>query len=84
MGFVRSMLLVTAGAAIGGALLIAHRVSQETGKNIVESFSEVPAESQKLFTEVREKAQEAYSRGREAYQQKQADMEQHLQGGSQL
>jgi outer membrane murein-binding lipoprotein Lpp len=84
MGCVRSLLLLTAGAAIGGALLIAHRVSEETGKNVVESFSDVPAETQKLFNDVRARAQEAYSRGREACQQKQAEMEQRLQDGSQL
>lgn len=78
MGLLRSSVLLIAGAAAGGALLLAHRVSQETGKGLKESFAEVPGEAQKLFVDLRGRADEAIARGREAYQQKQAEMEEHL------
>ena len=53
MGMIRSSILVAAGAALGGSLLLAHRVSQETGKSLMESFADVPAEAQKLFGDLR-------------------------------
>jgi len=71
----RSLFMLAAGAALGGAVLIAYRVSQETGKSMTESFSDVPAEAQRIFTDLRSRAEEAVSRGREAYQEKQAAME---------
>jgi len=80
MGLISSSILVAAGAALGGGLLLAHRVSQETGKSFTESFADVPAEAQKLFEDVRSRADGAVARGREAYQQKQTEMEEHLRG----
>jgi len=78
MGFIRSSVLLLAGAAAGGALLIAHRVSQETGKGLTESFADVPGEAQRLFTDLRGRADEAIARGRDAYHEKQAEMEENL------
>lgn len=83
MGLIRSSVLIGVGAAVGGALLIAHRVSQETGKNITDSFAEVPNEACKLFHEVGAKVEEAIAKGRDAYQQKQAEMEEHMRGTTQ-
>lgn len=83
MGLVRSSILIAAGAALGGGLLLAHRVSQETGKGLVESFADVPGEAQKLCEDLRARADDALSRGREAYQEKQAEMEEHLRGTTQ-
>jgi hypothetical protein len=82
MGLIRSSILVAAGAALGGGLLLAHRVSQETGKSLAESLAEVPSEAQKLFGELRTRADGALARGRDAYQQKQAEMEEHMRGTS--
>jgi len=79
----RSLFILAAGAAIGGAVLIAYRVSQETGKSLPEAFSDVPAEAQRLFADLRGRANQAVERGREAYQEKQADMEEHLRGAGQ-
>lgn len=76
----RSILILTAGAAIGAALLIAHRVSQETGKSMSESFADVPDEARRLFDEVKDRAENAVERGRQAYQQKQAEMDEYLGG----
>lgn len=75
MGLIRSSILVAAGIAIGGGLLLAHRVSQESGKSLTEAFADVPGEAQKLVTDIRSRADEAVTKGREAYQQKQAEVE---------
>jgi hypothetical protein len=84
MGVCRSLLVLAAGAAIGGALLLAYRVSQETGKSLPEAFADVPAEAQRLFEGLRERADQAMERGREAYQDKQADIDEHLEDATQL
>ncbi len=74
MGTFRSLFILAAGAAIGGAALIAYRVSQETGKPFQEALSDVPAEAQALFADLRGKASEAIQRGREMYADKQEEM----------
>jgi len=79
MGCIRSTILLSAGVAIGGTLYLAHRVSQETGKNIKDSFLDVPTEAQKLFVDVKDRAEEAVAKGREAYQQRQAEVQEQLQ-----
>lgn len=78
MGLIRSSLLVLTGAAAGAALLLAHRVSQETGKGLTESFADVPSEAQRLLGDLRGRADEAVTRGRAAYQEKQAEIEEQL------
>lgn len=83
MGLIRSSILVAFGAAVGGGLLLAHRVSRETGKSLVESFADVPAEAQRLFEDVRTRADDAISRGREAYQEKQTEMDEQQRGVTQ-
>lgn len=79
---VRTVLLLAAGAAIGAALLIAHRVSQETGKSMPEAFADVPSEARRIFEEVKQRAEMAVERGRQAYQEKQSDIDQHMSGVS--
>jgi hypothetical protein len=81
MGGIRSGLVLVTGVAIGGALVIAHRVSQETGKSMAESFADVPGEVQRMFEELKERVEDAVDRGREAYGEKQAEMESYLSGG---
>jgi ElaB/YqjD/DUF883 family membrane-anchored ribosome-binding protein len=83
MGVFRSLLVLTVGAAIGGAVLLAYRVSQESGKSLMESWADVPGEAQRLFSDVRGRAEEALERGREAYQSKQTEIVEHLQGAAQ-
>jgi hypothetical protein len=77
----RSFFILLTGVAIGGALVIAHRVSQETGKSFPESFAAVPGEAQQIFEDLRGRAHEAVDRGRQAYEEKQAEMETFLSGG---
>ena len=80
MGVCRSLFVLAVGAAVGGAVLLAYRVSQETGKSLPEAFADIPAEAQKLFADLRVRADEAVKRGREAYHEKQAEMEEHHRG----
>jgi hypothetical protein len=74
MGTFRSLFVLAAGAAIGGAALIAYRISQETGKPFQEALADVPAEAQVLFNDLRAKAADAIQRGREMYEDKQEEM----------
>lgn len=80
MGSVRSLVILVAGAAIGGAALMAYRISQETGKPFQEAFSDVPAEAQRLFADVKARAAEAVDHGRSAYEEEQDDIRQRLEG----
>jgi hypothetical protein len=77
----RACLVLATGIAIGGALVIAHRVSEETGKGLAEAFADVPGEAQRILEDVRVRAEEAVDRARQAYDQKQADMEAFLGRG---
>lgn len=74
----RTVLLLAAGAAIGAAVLIAHRVAQETGKSMPEAFADVPGEAKRIFEELKERAEGAVERGRQAYQQKQSEIDAHM------
>lgn len=78
MGTLRSLLILAAGAIIGSAVFIAYRVSQETGKPLLESFADVPAEMQRLTQDLRVRACEAVERGREIYLEKQQEMDEQL------
>lgn len=79
MGTFRSLFILAAGAAIGGAALIAYRVSQETGKSFQEALADVPAEAQVLYSELKSRATEAIQRGREMYADKQEEMADDMQ-----
>jgi hypothetical protein len=81
MGAFRSFVILATGVAIGGALVIAHRISEDSGKSMTEAFAEVPDEAQRLFTDMKARAEESVTRARQAYEQKQAEMEAYLHGG---
>ncbi len=83
MGVCRSLFVHSIGAVVGGALFLAYKVSQESGKSFSEALVDVPGEAQRLFSDVRGRAEEAFERGREAYQAKQTEMAEHLQGTEQ-
>jgi hypothetical protein len=78
MGTFRSLFILAAGAAIGGAALIAYRISQETGKPFQEAISDVPGEAQRLFTDLKSRATDAVGRGREMYLDKQDAIDEQL------
>lgn len=63
MGAVRSFAVLTAGAAMGAAAVIAHRIMQETGKPLQEAVTDVPAELEKLYTELKAKTLEFMQTG---------------------
>ena len=42
MGTFRSLIVLAAGAAIGGAALLAYQISRETGKPLQEAFTDIP------------------------------------------
>jgi hypothetical protein len=83
MGTFRSLFILAAGVAIGGAVLIAYRISQETGKPLQEAFSDVPAEAQRLFSDMRNRATDAIDRGRDMYLEKQEEIAEQLQENTQ-
>lgn len=58
--------------------MIAYRISQESGKPFQEALSDVPAEAQRLFADLRGRANDAVERGREMYMEKQQEMEEQL------
>jgi gas vesicle protein len=78
MGSFKSLFVLLAGAAIGGAALIAYRISQETGKPFQEALSDVPGEAQRMFADLKGRATEAVERGREMYVDKQEEVEELL------
>ncbi|NLE10083.1 MAG: hypothetical protein GX630_01145 [Actinobacteria bacterium] len=80
MGTVRSLLILTAGAAIGGAALIAYRISEETGKPLLEAMYDIPAEAQRVVADVKTRATEAIDRGRSVYEEEQEDIRERLEG----
>jgi hypothetical protein len=79
MGTFRSLMILLTGVAIGGALLIAYRISQETGKPLQEALSDVPGEAQRLFADLKGRATDAIDRGREMYLEKQDEIGEQLQ-----
>jgi len=81
MGGIRSFLVLVTGAAIGGAFVIAHRISQETGKSLPEAFADVPGEARRIYEDLRARATEATDRARHAYAEKEAEMDTYLSGG---
>lgn len=74
MGTVRSLVILAAGAAIGGVALLAYRISQETGKPMQEALADVPAEVQRLLADVKTKGSEALEKGRAVYEEKQQEL----------
>ena len=74
MGTFRSLAILAAGVAIGGAAIIAYRISQETGKPLQEALADVPAEAERLFADLKNRASEALERGRAMYEEKQQEL----------
>jgi hypothetical protein len=56
---------------MGGAALIAYRISQETGKPFQEALAEVPEEARRIWADVKVRAGEAVEHGREIYEEQQ-------------
>lgn len=78
MRSLRTLAVLAVGAVLGGAALIAYRISQETGKPVQEALSDVPAEIQRLYAEIRDKSAQAFDKGRSAYEEKQGALAEQL------
>jgi hypothetical protein len=78
MGRLATSIGLVAGAAAGAAAILAYRISQESGKSFVEALSEVPAEAERYWEEIRARGTEAVEAGREAAREKQAEIEHQL------
>ncbi len=83
MGFIRSTMSLLLGIAVGGALLMAYRVSQETGKSFPDSLMDVPSEAMRVYDDLRARTTEAVKTGRQAYREKQSEMEDLMHGSTQ-
>jgi|GEM_PF-1460331 len=77
-------LLFIVGAVVGVAAFLAHRISRETGKSLVEAAAEVPAEAERYLEEIRVRGTEALEAGMEAARDKQAEVEERLRGNDDL
>ncbi len=80
MGAIKSLVVLTAGAAMGAAALIAYRISQEQGKSIQEALSDVPNEMERLYAELKAKGIEALEKGHAAYDGNQQGAAQEVEG----
>jgi len=67
-----------AAAAVGSAVALAYRMSKETGRSLPESLSEVPAETQRYWEELRARGSEAFEAGKQAAREKQTEIEEQL------
>jgi hypothetical protein len=74
----RSTLFLITGILFGLFVLLAFRLSRETGKSVAASFLDVPAELQRLLTGLPGRAEEALSVGRQAYDAKRAEIDEFL------
>jgi hypothetical protein len=79
----RSVLVLAAGMLFGLVVLLAFRVSSETGKSLAASFVDVPGELQRLLTGLPGRAEGALTAGRQAFDAKQAEIEQFLRQAEQ-
>jgi hypothetical protein len=79
----RSVLLLVAGIFFGLFVLLAFRLSRETGKSVAASFLDVPGELQRLLTGLPGRAEAALTAGRQAIDAKQAEIEQFLRQAEQ-
>jgi hypothetical protein len=83
MGSARSCGTLLLGAAVGGVVILAYRVSQETGKSFSASFADVPDEAKKVFEDLRVRANEAVRVGRQVCSDRQTTMEDRIESDSQ-
>jgi hypothetical protein len=83
MSFIRSTMALLLGMAVGGALLMAYRVSQETGKSFPDAIMDVPGEAMRVYDDLRSRATEAVKTGRQAYREKQSEVEAGMRGSTQ-
>ena len=80
MGRLGAWFILTAGVAVGGAAVLAYKISRETGKTLVEAAAEVPAEATRYWEDLRARATDAVQSGRAAAQKKEEEIQKRLSG----
>ena len=76
----RGGIVVVLGVAAGVAYALARRVSQETGRDLVECLADVPSEAKKYWDDVISRAKEAVAAGREAASLKEKEIDDIIHG----
>jgi hypothetical protein len=66
-------------AAAGAAAALTYKISKETGKSLTEAATDVPAEANRYWDDVRQRGEQAVQAGRDAARKKQEEIEQRLQ-----
>jgi hypothetical protein len=79
MGRLGTSLGLLVGATAGTAAYLAYRISRETGKSLLQSLNEVPAEAERYWEEIRARGNETWLAGREAAHEKRVEMDQDLE-----
>lgn len=78
MAALRSLVMLTAGAVMGAAAVIAYRLSEETGKPLQETIADVPAEIGRLCEDLKAKTLDEIDRARVAWEDRQQESAEHL------
>lgn len=78
MGKITLGLSAGIAAGLGGAVVLAYRISRETGKSFAEALNEVPAEAERYLEELLARGREAYDAGKVAAVEKQTEIEKRL------
>lgn len=78
-GSVRSGFVFLGLAAAGAAVALTYKISRDTGKSLVESASDVPAEATRYVNDLKVRATQAVEAGRAAAHKKQEEIDQRLQ-----
>lgn len=78
----RKVFLVLLVAAAGGAVYVARRRAQESGRTILEVLPELPAEAQRLVDQGIERLKSAVELGRQAALERQREIQELIEGAS--
>jgi hypothetical protein len=81
MKFGIAVLAAFLGALLAIAFVLAWRSSQETGKSIPASLTDVPGEAQKVYSDAKSRATTAVNTGKETYQKAGAAVKGRFTGG---
>jgi hypothetical protein len=68
------------GVVVGGAAVLAYKISRETGKTLSEAAAEVPAEAMRYWEDISARGLDAFEAGRSAARRKEEEIQQHLGG----
>ncbi len=81
MRFGLAVLAAFLGGLLAIAFVLAWRSSQETGRSIPASLTDVPAEAQKVYSDVKSRATDVVNTGKETYQKTEAAIKERFVSG---